>query len=150
MKRKSCGIIAGDMAQWHYRWWEFTLIPSIFWDPAFYSRCAWSHGSAFCGRLGFGANFGRRCLWRVSLSPHFNFLLQCVSVCLSVCLSCYGACTCGGQKTTCRSWFCWRFGGIIRPDSKRLNLPGHYHGLPNLNITCLFALVFHLLSEYTL
>lgn len=50
--------------------------PFIFWDPAFYSRCLWSHGSAFCGRLGLGANFGRRCLWRVSLSPHFILLLH--------------------------------------------------------------------------
>lgn len=45
-----------------------TLAPS-FLDPAFYSRGnQWSHGSALCGRLGLGANPGRRCLWRVSLS----------------------------------------------------------------------------------
>lgn len=50
--------------------------PFIFWDPTFYSRCPGNHGSAFCGRLGLGANFGRRCLWRVSLSPHLNLLLH--------------------------------------------------------------------------
>ena len=37
-----------------------------------YSRgTEWSHGSALCGRLGLGANPGRRCLWRVSLSTFY-------------------------------------------------------------------------------
>ena len=57
-------------------------------QPSFLGSCSysrgteWSHGSALCGRLGLGANPGRRCLWRVSLSPFLPAFTLALVFCL--------------------------------------------------------------------